>query len=213
MIYLYTGTVGSGKSYHALCEVLDALSFGRYVIANFPITLRTKKERKYFRFWEEFSVSDLIQFSLENGLYGREGSGLIVIDEAGVVFNCRDSILSKERKEWVRFFSQSRKFGYDVILVCQNERMLDRQIRMLAEFEVKHLKLNSYGVFRFIPFLTLFGYVTYWKAGNFRGSFSVGMYLPWRGKRYDTMRLFGYPVQEGGGSGALPSAQGEISHV
>ena len=33
----YTGTIGSGKSYHALEDIIDWLSKGKHVIANFPI--------------------------------------------------------------------------------------------------------------------------------------------------------------------------------
>ncbi len=37
MIYLYTGTPGSGKSYHVAKEIYFYLYHGRNVIANFDI--------------------------------------------------------------------------------------------------------------------------------------------------------------------------------
>ena len=37
MIYLYTGTPGSGKSYHVARDIYFFLHYGRNVIANFDI--------------------------------------------------------------------------------------------------------------------------------------------------------------------------------
>lgn len=48
MIYLYTGTPGSGKSYHA-AEVVDrALRRKVPVIANFQVNLNPKKHKGEF---------------------------------------------------------------------------------------------------------------------------------------------------------------------
>ena len=47
MIYLYSGTPGSGKSLYATYEILRLLKAKKGVIANFPINLgyfRKKKE-------------------------------------------------------------------------------------------------------------------------------------------------------------------------
>jgi len=153
MIYIYTGPVGSGKSYHALVEGLRKISAipDRYVIANFPIKFKKGKrgdrERKRWIYLEDshITVDNLIKMSFEKGFFQKEGHCLLVIDEAGVFFNARDwMIKGAERAEWVKFFSQSRKFGYDVILVAQDLRMIDRQIRNMADFEVKHLNMNKY---------------------------------------------------------------------
>ena len=46
MIELYTGTPGSGKSYHSVNTVLDWLSRGKTVISNFPIAIPYKKRYK-----------------------------------------------------------------------------------------------------------------------------------------------------------------------
>jgi hypothetical protein len=34
---MYSGTIGSGKSCHALEDIVQSLDKGRYVIANFPL--------------------------------------------------------------------------------------------------------------------------------------------------------------------------------
>ena len=48
---------------------------------------------------------------------------------------------------WLSFFTQHRKYGYLVILVAQNDRMLDRQVRALIEYEEIHRKVSNFGVF------------------------------------------------------------------
>ena len=40
-------------------------------------------------------------------------------------------------------FSQHRKLGYRVILIAQFDRMLDRQIRSVLEYEYIHRKVRT----------------------------------------------------------------------
>ena len=83
----------------------------------------------------------------------RSGSCLLIVDEAGILFNSRDWMVRAEEAEKVdKFFSQSRKFGYDVILVAQSDRMIDRQIRDLAEYLVRHFNMRKYWYFAWLPF-------------------------------------------------------------
>ncbi|MBY6269932.1 zonular occludens toxin domain-containing protein, partial [Parageobacillus thermoglucosidasius] len=93
-IELYTGTIGSGKSYHALEDIVSWLSKGKHVIANFPINFSEGMIRKGYvdRFMyipDEYlmgaqGVIRLYQISMkyffENG---EESQCLVVIDEAG----------------------------------------------------------------------------------------------------------------------------------
>ena len=46
MIYLYTGTPGSGKSYHVAKEIYFYLYHGRNIIANFSINYDIIPSRK-----------------------------------------------------------------------------------------------------------------------------------------------------------------------
>jgi zona occludens toxin (predicted ATPase) len=193
-IYLYYGTVGSGKSYHALVEGLMYVNRKRKntVVANFPIKAKTEGERKNWIYLEDIQVKDLIRISLERGIYGKEGHGLIIIDEAGVFFNARDwQVSSERRKEWIKFMSQSRKFGYNIILIAQEPRMVDRQIRSQAEYNVKHVKMRNYSWFKIIPF-PVFAQVYYWSGGQFKGQVRLSILKPWIAKRYDTMKIFSY---------------------
>lgn len=199
MICVYTGTVGSGKSYHAMYEaVLKVKSLRKRagVVANFPIKFTEREVKKgidkrwHFLDGENLTPAALIRLSVENDWLGHESSSLLIIDEAAVYFNARDWQLSgKQRMEWIKFFAQSRKFGYDVIMIAQDVRMIDRQIRSIAEYTVKHIKLRNYIWLKLLP-VQLFAHVWHWTGGSFKGTVRFLLYKPWVAKRYDTMRLF-----------------------
>ena len=143
-IELYTGFVGSGKSFNATktgIQVAEAPLYNRYVVANFPIKKRKKLfsflykgDKKYFNTrWiykdnDELTVQYLVKKSLEMGWNKKESSALIIFDEASIPFNAR-SFKTADRMDWIKFLTQSRKFGYDVIFITQDSRMLDKQIR------------------------------------------------------------------------------------
>lgn len=198
MIELYLGSVGSGKSYHALRRGISKVNAWRnnIVVANFPIFAKTKREKENWIYVEEPTVEYLINLSIDRGFRGKEGYALLIIDEAGIFFNSRDwQIKGQERKEWIKFFSQSRKFGYDIVLIAQDERMIDRQIRSMAEYKVKHLKLRNFTWFKWLPF-QFFMYVSFWTGGKFSGTPQIDIFLPWIARKYDTMRLFDIKVGE-----------------
>lgn len=148
MIYLYSGTPGSGKSLHAAKDIGDALRLKRKpVIANFDINPATKGiERFTYKPNHELTPDFLYEFA--NGYWKnrpvREDSILLVIDEAQLVFNSR-CWNQGQRMDWIEFFSQHRHFGYKIVFMAQFDRMIDKQIRSLIEIEVKHRKLSNFG--------------------------------------------------------------------
>ena len=158
-IWLYTGTPGSGKSYHATYDVVKKLKQkeNNKVICNY--VLGFSDEQKHlnnnfiYRDNSEMTVKYFVEFALENHDIGVEGQSLIVIDEAQIIFNSRSwNTAPKERMQWIKFFSQHRKLGYNIIMITQNDRMIDRQIRSLVEYEVAHLKINNF--FMLLPCTT-----------------------------------------------------------
>lgn len=150
MIYLYSGTPGSGKSLHTASVIYWSLKRGDPVIANFAINQDKIKHKK-----GEFIESDnlsltpdyLINYAMKyfNGKPIKEGKLLLVIDECQLMFNAREWNI-QGRAEWLSFFTQHRKFGYDIILVAQFDRMIDRQIRSLIEYEIVHRKVSNFGL-------------------------------------------------------------------
>lgn len=147
MIRLYSGTPGSGKSLHNAKDVINRSRFGKPVIGNFPCDLSRFKKANYTYVPNyELNPQYLINYSMNffQGKTIKEGAILLVIDECQLMFNSRDW-QQKGRNEWLSFFSQHRKYGYDITLIAQFDRMIDKQLRGLIEYEFIHRKLSNYG--------------------------------------------------------------------
>ena len=150
MVILYSGTPGSGKSLHMAERIFTYLWLGKPVIGNFAFNDKLVKWKKtnyvYMPNWE-LTPKKLIDFSVEyQNIHGRikEGTIKVFIDEAQLLFNSRD-YGSQGRKDWLQFFTLHRHYGIDIILACQFDRMLDRQIRCLIEYEYVHRKVSNFG--------------------------------------------------------------------
>lgn len=152
MISLYSGTPGSGKSLHVASRIYHKLRSGRPVIANFDFDAVSAVGRKRGGEFVQVNNDELTPAFLReySDQYFRkrrfhEETILLVIDEAQLLFNAREWNVSG-RSDWLSFFTQHRKFGYEVVLVAQFDRMLDRQIRSLLEYEYVHRKVSNFGV-------------------------------------------------------------------
>lgn len=207
MIYLYSGTPGSGKSLHTAKVIYWTLVRGFPVIANFGIsTEKIKHCRSEFIELDNTTLTPEFLIDYSRKYFGenrvREGAITLVIDECQLLFNAREWN-TKGRNEWLSFFTQHRKFGYDVILIAQFDRMIDRQIRALIEYEVIHRKVSNFGwkgqVFSLVCFGKLFVAVSVWYPMKEKVSADF-----FRAKKkyydlYDTYNMFG--VTETGDSG------------
>ncbi len=151
MISLYSGTPGSGKSLHTAKVILDRALLGKALLSNFPVKLpdkpRYKKASCLYVPNDKLTPDFLISFSQGYFTYKkfREGAILLIIDECQLLFNAREWQQSG-RAAWLSFFTQHRKYGYNIILVAQFDRMIDRQIRSLIEYEYVHRKVGNFGI-------------------------------------------------------------------
>lgn len=180
MIWFYSGTPGSGKSLHVAKEIYWKMRTGHCVIANFPINMevfkysggrKTHNKGTCIQLENRMLNPEFLQnyarafFERNKKGYIVEGQALIVIDECQLIFNSR-TWQSNGRYEWISFFTQHRKFGYDIILVSQFDRLIDRQIRSLIEYEVIHRKINNFKIAGAIIGLLMGGSafiaITYW---------------------------------------------------
>lgn len=226
MITFYTGTPGSGKSYHLAQRIFCMLRYQRInIIANFDINLENcefsglgwlkhritefshgkiqfKKYNKrplkgHFEYWSNPDITPdaLLQFAAQHHKQRREGQTVVIIDEAGIIFNCRN-FGSKDRQIWTDFFAKHRHFGFDFILATQFDRQVDKQIRMCVEYEVVHRKLKNYKLFGRILSLLMGGNVflvkRYWYASRDKLStdFEFIRYSSRIGSLYDTYADF-----------------------
>lgn len=200
MIEFYTGTPGSGKSYHLALRCFELLKYtNKNVIANFALNLDAMQLtsigflkrritdlskgkiifRKYnsrplkgnFFYWHngEISPERLLEFAQQHHRKQAEGQTLVIIDEAGIMFNCRQ-FASADRQHWTDFFAKHRHYGFDFILACQFDRQVDRQIRMCVEYEVVHRKLKNYQFFGWLMAMAAGGNVflarSFWYASR-----------------------------------------------
>lgn len=157
MIVAFTGVPGGGKSLHAAQLILDSVTKkGIPVIGNFDVNRRKfekvlLKRREQGRFYnvpnKDLTPEMLVAFSKAHYKSHRfsESGILLVIDEAQLMFNAR-TWNDKDRADWIYFFTNSRHFGYKVVLICQFLEMLDKQIRSVIEIEVKHRNMGNFGL-------------------------------------------------------------------
>jgi hypothetical protein len=217
-IEFYTGTPGSGKSYHALEAIIDALDKGKHVIANFPLNFTEKMIRdghadRFMFIPDEFLMGEqgmaiLWQISYEkiydkalmfpeksekmHRFFGQgESLCLVVIDESGNYYP-PDESTNPVQKKWKLFFRQHRKMGYDFILISQGTNDINKSIRSCVEYEVAHRKANRVAPFKWLPW-TLFFYVRYWTADRKRQLLNSesSIYVKRFAALYDTHMMFG----------------------
>lgn len=202
MIEEFTGTIGSGKSYHALESIISALGKGKHVVSNFPLhfssgMIRRGYSERFMYVPDEFlmgveGVAFLFQLQKKMQFYEKSGEGacLVVIDEAGNYFPPENNG-QYANKLWKLFFTQSRKMGYDFILICQDDlSQINKTIRKCVEYKVVHRKANSIFPFKYLPF-TLFMYVKYWAQQNQKLSSESSFYVKKFASLYDTSMMFG----------------------
>lgn len=186
MIYFYSGTPGSGKSLHVARDIINKLRKKQGVIANFPINEKMIKKNAKFTYMKnsEINPAALVEYANKNHVRGKESQTLVVIDECQIIFNPR-TWQNKDRLEWIEFFTQHRKYGYNFILVAQFDRLVDKQIRSLFEYEVKHRKVNNFKIMRFFPVQT-FCAVSVWYGVKEKISSEFFTYKRKYSKLYDS---------------------------
>jgi zona occludens toxin len=202
-ITVFTGTPGSGKSLHATSEIYITLRHRkRNIIANFP--LREEMFQNEKNFWtgkkvnllKKFyycsnsllDVRFLVKFAFKYHEPYKENQTLIVIDEAQTIFNCRD-YANPDRKLWNKFMQQHRHLGFEILLITQDITSIDKQIRNIVEYEIKHRKVNNFGIGMFLPVQT-FICINKWYAGKAKSGLSFFALNKKFIKMYDTYKMF-----------------------
>lgn len=152
MITCYTGKPGSGKTLDVMIDINNFLKNKRYVMCNFPVN-----SSDFVKVVSSGIITPGVIENFFSGLRvtGKEGEFLLVLDEAQTIFNSR-TWAQNSKAGWIDFFTQHRKLGFEIILICQNIDMLDKQIRACVEYEVIHRRYSRFGLFGSL-FAFLFG--------------------------------------------------------
>lgn len=227
----YTGTPGSGKSYHVLELIIKELGKGKYVIANFPLNFPPNMVKKgysdRFMFIPDkhlmgaegvirlYRESLKVVYESEDGkvkehqFFGEESQCLVVIDEAGN-YHPPEKSTSPEQILWQKFYTMHRKLGYDIVLVSQIDKQVNRTIRGCVEYEIKHRKANRVFPFKYLPF-TIFMYITYWKQTRERLGSESSIFVKRFSELYDTHMLFGMIDQDVDDLGLIVEEQLDVT--
>lgn len=139
-ILCYTGIPGSGKTYHAVMDIVHNRSA---VVTNVHVNGISNTAVLPLH---EITPEMLMRFSGwwfdDLGHEYKENSLLVVLDECQLLFNSRNWNDSA-RLGWIAFMSQHRKYGFKIVLIAQDIKMIDKQFRSLVEFEVHHTAASS----------------------------------------------------------------------
>lgn len=187
MIYGVKGSPGAGKSYYAMRKLVQSIQAGKYVVTN--LTLREDWEalvarrdvigrlsgkkildierflrKRYYQLDPDDpeAIRDLFRVRLRGE---KEGRGVAILDEAHNWLNAR-MWTDDDRAEYVRWFTQHRKLGFDVYLISQAIESIDAQIRRLIEYKIviRNLKRFRVGGIPLIP-VNIFIAITLWESG------------------------------------------------
>jgi zona occludens toxin (predicted ATPase) len=204
MVKFFSGTPGSGKSYHTAQEMYRTLRLKRNVISTVDIDLDivSKNGRKQIGDYtyipiNKLCVTDLYKYAIKNHEKGYEGQTLLIIDECQIIFDSR-GFQEKTRREWILFFSRHRHLGYNVILISQQDRMIDRQIRGMFEYEYKHRKINNFGPLWLIPWTFFVVIQTWYGSKHLRIGSQFILYRKKVARIYDSYTMYDDFLEEYG---------------
>jgi hypothetical protein len=130
---LLAGKRGSGKTLGAMQMISDYLKEGRPVATNIDLFVEHLVpawcETRWYRLPDFPSADDLFALPLGNPEPQKEKrNGLLVLDEVGNFLAARQWA-GEDRQKIINWLSQSRKFGWDLLLMAQHINMVDKQVR------------------------------------------------------------------------------------
>ncbi|RLJ02019.1 MAG: hypothetical protein DRP11_03535 [Candidatus Aenigmatarchaeota archaeon] len=157
-LWIVKGHLGAGKTLFATKLIYDSGSHYKAIYCNVPVSEKVIKRLVAFGVEYYFiSFKDISDFWLKRWKY--EEKKLLIIDEAHFEVNSRDwqkFMKSEDYKNIIRFFSMSRKAGFDVYLIAQNDTMLDKQLRGMAAGVIEIRNVKYMKVFGFLPMWIFF---------------------------------------------------------
>lgn len=214
MIYAVKGRPGCGKSFYATRKIAKALSDGRCVVTN--VVLQPGWSERMARHDLSARLSGKSIDEIASGYRARlhaldsddpeamrelfrvrvagtrEGRVVAVLDEVHNWLNAR-TWNEGDRGEYVAWFTQHRKLGFDVYLLSQAIESVDAQIRRLIEYWVvlRNLKRWKVAGLTLVP-VNLFVAITVWDGGPGSEQMIVkreSFRLSWHKDLYDTLGL------------------------
>lgn len=195
MVYFYSGTPRSGKSLDVARDIIRWLSNGKTVIGTMYINeaMTAAYPGKYiFVDIYQMHPDQFMKYAQLHMKKGKEGQCKIIIDECYRILGSRFQG-DPNRRAWLEFFPIHGQLGYDIYLIAQKDRQIDRQIRDLIEYEVIHRKGDNAGNTGWLLSLffgTFFIRIEKWYGTNDVLSRSSFRYKKKYGEFYDSYMAF-----------------------
>ena len=152
MIEFFSGTLGAGKTYHAVERHAEHVAKGGTVGSNVALKWDGFVRLVEHRYgvtprreqWIDLTDCPVAEFHKLTPAGTPEMSTLVVVDEAQLGFNAR--AWSKTSEDLLAFLTQSRKQMTDVIFISQSAENVDKQLRRLAQFFWSFRDMSRYRV-------------------------------------------------------------------
>ena len=159
MIQIVTGKLGAGKTLYCVCDMFDDLCNGLTIATNVQINWTemcnlARKEKRLILEDDQYIPLNPEQNKNWHELipFGVSGAPLkVYLDEIHLFFNARDfQETHKNNRSLLSFLTQSRKAGVDVTFIAQELTTIEKQFRVLAEWELyvqssDHIKFGPLG--------------------------------------------------------------------
>jgi len=162
---MLSGKRGHGKSLIAVYKISEYLAQGRCVATNlniYPEKLCAPWCKvPVFRVPDFPTAGDLELLGQGNPNPTDEGkNGLLVLDECGAWLNARNwNDKSGERQKLISWLLQSRKYGWDLVLIAQSFSLIDSQLRSaLCDLHGPVTRLDKIQIPLFGRIASWFGY-------------------------------------------------------
>ncbi len=161
MIQIVTGKLGAGKTLYSVMLMFEALCRGATVVTNIQVNWLEMVILARLQSRRILDSAQLIKIDPEKDRnwqeiipFGRPGEFVeVFLDEIHLFFNARDwSKTNTESKGLLSFLTQSRKAGVNVTFIAQEITTVEKQFRVLAEWELyvfssDHIPLSFLGKF------------------------------------------------------------------
>lgn len=130
---LLAGKRGSGKSLGAVEMARRYLEDGRTVATNLDLFVEKLVpaycQTRWIRLPDHPTAEDLKSMPLGNPEPTNEKkNGLLILDEAATFLNSREWS-GNGRQDVISWLVQSRKYGWDLLLIAQHANLIDKQVR------------------------------------------------------------------------------------
>lgn len=214
MIYVVTGKVGEGKSYHVFTLMVRHMLAGGVVATNMSVDL----DRMRSNFKRRFAAWQLIKIdatsdprTIPHGDFRGAGRRkvMVVLDEALNWFASQGGSKDERKATWGEWLRQSDKLGQEVYFIAQSFERAAKWIRELSQIALNICNFKSITFLRlpigkWFHLESLYGVSTYDVRSQILLSWWCYQIKPQYYECYRTAELFGFSPGEAGYIATLP---------